>query len=452
MESKQNILRRTRNGSKSVYHGLRALCLEQLKSPGNKENHFKTVRFLVAAGYLEDALAGLKRMAVIDSGSAEFLSRSVYVFEVLGDVAKAEKFQTALLKKFAHTAREPEMSRQVARLQLRRGAGDSAWRLFHHAAKLEGATDPSIEQESSGARKLRTRVVCGDDIATTVHHARWFVPFAERFDAVFSVDERVLGVLARSFPDLRFSASDEESDAIKVDLASVPFLSGATSKPAKQWLFSDPERTERWRLRLREHDPDRYFIGINWRSTLRGSYDFSPNSDQALADLRRSMSGSIIDYPHLWRKQVPIGAFRQLFADAELQAVSIQHGLGSIEADFIERTDTPLLLPNLDFFGDFEEVVSLIDALDGVISIPSTHAHISAALGKPVVILGYERPSQYWSLMRHRRHYAAVASTLKPTERLEGGRYLYGVYGDWGPTVDAAVELLRGRLMKSSNA
>jgi len=448
----QHILRRARRIEARNRQHIATVCRELVINPQSTESLERLVRILNASGFLKDSLVALKQMTIIGGQTPGVLEASVFTFEILGKPEKAEQSEALLLQKLEKTPRASSSMLQIARFHLLRGAEESAWLLAHRAAVLDGLTDKAIDRIPADTRNFRVCVVCGDDFARIIHHSRWFRPFAKRFEAHFAVDQRLIGVLSRNFPDLRFSVNPDDDEVIKVDFKSVPFLAGSPPDPTKHWFRSDPERTKRWRMWLEEHAPKQFLVGINWRSTLRGTYDFAPNPRHALADLKRNLKSSVIDYPHLWRKQVPLGAFRRLFADRKFQAISVQHGLGSVEANYLKNKKTPLIIPEIDFFGDLEEVVSLIDALDGLISIPSTHAHIAAALGKPVIILEHERPSQYWGMMRHRRHYAAVASVSKPIERLEGNQFRFGVFGDWGPTVDTAFEMIRRHLAKAKTA
>lgn len=405
-------------------------------------------RIHTRVGLLERTLANLKRAFAAGARDAAFLSASAYVFRVLGDNARSERYILRLLELPLPAAVRVGPLQDLATLRFLDGRTREGWALWHAAAEASQSAralgyakddDPA----SADARQDRPLLVtCGGDIATTIHHAAWFRRLAASHDVRFAIDPRLRGVMSRSFPDLAFVEADDPS-RLRVDVNAVPFLAGADSPPQAR-LVSDPARTARWRRILTSGRPEQRLVGLCWRSSARNRHDFALQPSVCLPDLRRSLATSRNDPTHLWRKQVPLAGFRGLFEADDFQVVALQHGLIPEEAAYLrDDSELPIVVPDIDFFADLEEVVSLVDALDGIVSVPNTHAHIAAALGKPTVILSHERLIQFWPLTRHDPRYPRVEIVRKPVRRNRDGLYEFGQIGDWSVTGDEAHARLR---------
>jgi hypothetical protein len=81
---------------------------------------------------------------------------------------------------------------------------------------------------------------------------------------------------------------------------------------------------------------------------------------------------------------------------------------------------------------DFADTAALVEALDLVISVDTSVAHLAGALGKPVWILN--RYDQCWRWMIGR-----AGSPWYPTARI----FRQKSPGDWAGVVEAVVEALR---------
>jgi len=81
---------------------------------------------------------------------------------------------------------------------------------------------------------------------------------------------------------------------------------------------------------------------------------------------------------------------------------------------------------------DFARTAALVDALDAIVTVDTSIAHLAGALGKPVFVLLPFAPDWRWGL--------AVARTpWYPTARLVRQRAL----GDWSGAVVALQQQLR---------
>lgn len=136
---------------------------------------------------------------------------------------------------------------------------------------------------------------------------------------------------------------------------SLPRLYGEAAVPAP-YLFADPAAVERWRARL-DALPGRK-IGLCWSGNPR------PGQRTAhLLDARRSLKA---DY------------FTRLAGIEDVTLISLQKDAEPDGLPLIDWTD------ELD---DFADTAALIAALDLVVSVDTSVAHLAGSLGKPVCIL-----------------------------------------------------------------
>ena len=187
-------------------------------------------------------------------------------------------------------------------------------------------------------------------------------------------------------------------------LMSLPLAFGTTltTIPADApYLRADAAKVLRWRQRLGERRRPR--VGLVW------SGGFRP------------------DQPELWavnsRRNVPLSMLASL-AGLALDFYSLQKGQPA-EAELARLTasgwDGPHIADVSAELGDFSDTAALIEALDLVVSVDTSTAHLTGALGKPVWILNRFDTCWRWLLDR-------TDSPWYPTARL----YRQPTAGDWG--------------------
>ncbi len=169
-----------------------------------------------------------------------------------------------------------------------------------------------------------------------------------------------------------------------------------TIPAATPYLSADPAAARRWRQRLAGLSGLK--VGIAWagdpRVRERGAH---------LMDRRRSMS---------------LAAFDEVLRIPGIDWVSLQKGAAA------EQARTPpagtALVDPMDEVGDFADTAALIAALDLVVTVDTSVAHLAGALGKPVWILS--RFDGCWRWLEARDD-----SPWYPSARL----YRQAAWGDW---------------------
>jgi tetratricopeptide (TPR) repeat protein len=168
------------------------------------------------------------------------------------------------------------------------------------------------------------------------------------------------------------------------------------------YLRVDEARTEVWRRRLGGESRPR--VGIVWSG--------NPSHTN---DLNRS---------------IPLAVFSRLAA-AGCRFVSLQPQVRPIDQPFL--ANWPNLLDAGPELGDFAETAALVSALDLVISVDTSVAHLAGALGKRLWLLLPHAPDWRWML-------ESEASPWYPTARL----YRQPEFGNWNAVLARVVGDLAG--------
>jgi tetratricopeptide (TPR) repeat protein len=213
---------------------------------------------------------------------------------------------------------------------------------------------------------------------------------------VIECDDRLQSLYRRSFPRARIVARTPGRGRdwraaypgleIQSAIGSLPrFLRRSESDfPAHRgYLVADGEATARWRQRL-EASGAATIVGIAWRGgTLRTR---GPLRSLALDELGDLLGSEGVTF------------------------VMLQRGLTEEERAQI-ATQTNLFNPEA--IADLDDLAALVRALDLVISVPSTIAHLAGALGQPVWILLTRSPEWRYLWRGDRMPWYPAATLLR---------------------------------------
>ena len=183
-----------------------------------------------------------------------------------------------------------------------------------------------------------------------------------------SMARPLIRLLEHSLTDLPFPLEIVERDKAPagdvdafITLLSLPARLGLTQEtlpPFTPWLKADPDEAAAWRERL--SGESRPKVGFVWR----GNPDLS--SDR-------------------WRS-TELSLWRGLLRRRDVRWVSLQklEGGSRRELQALARRD---VIDWTDELGDFAATAALIEALDLVITVDTSVAHLAGAMGKPVWLL-----------------------------------------------------------------
>ena len=233
-------------------------------------------------------------------------------------------------------------------------------------------------------------------------------------DVVVETDARLVPLFRRSFPAVRVVARSDPPDGAALAVGAqiaLPDLVGrlrpcAARFPARPaWLAPDAARAAGMRAALKAAAGDRPLVGLAWRSA-------------------NPTTGRI--------RSVPAGALGPLLKSPDVAFVSLQ--AQETDAERAALPAPPLLRPTgIDLWQDLDGLAALIAALDLVVSIDTTVAHLAGALGLPVWVMLPANPEWRW-----RRR--GARSLWYPSARL----FRQDAPEDWPPVVAAIGAALAG--------
>jgi hypothetical protein len=198
-----------------------------------------------------------------------------------------------------------------------------------------------------------------------------------------------------------------------IPMMSLPLAFRTTAEtipsPAR-YLHADPERIAVWRQRLAPL-PGRK-VGLVWSGSPRAD---DPRS--RLIDRRRSMA---LDW------------LAPLASVPDISLISLQKGEAAVQA---QTPPSGMVLhdPSSEL-QDFADTAALVEALDLVISVDTSVAHLAGALGKPLWVLN--RYDQCWCWLAGRTDSPWYASARLFQQK---------THGDWTAVIHAVTAALRAR-------
>jgi hypothetical protein len=242
-----------------------------------------------------------------------------------------------------------------------------------------------------------------------IQFARYFPELRRRCPRariVYPCPEMLQGLFQDSFGGLGIEMPAREDvlhiHGVQTGLLSIPGIVGTTleSIPAAvPYLAADPSRREAWAGRVKGLDGLK--VGLVWA----GNPEYSSDRDRS----------------------IPFDAFRALFGVDGVSYLSLQkRPAGTAPLGDVAMADW------MDDARDFSDTAALVEALDLVVSVDTSVAHLAGALGKPVWLLNRINTDWRWMVDRE-------DSPWYPTMRIFRQR----TRGDWETVLAEAREMLR---------
>lgn len=297
---------------------------------------------------------------------------------------------------------------------LLRGDYDEGWReyewrertpefapfLHRHAAPRWTGDDPTD----------RTLLLTAEQgLGDALQMLRFARRVAERGARVVALVPPVLRRLAATVPGVAAAITpDDVLPAIdmQISLMSLPGMLHVTTKSAAEpvpYLHADPVLRESAAARIAATAPDTVRVGIAWAGA----------------------AGNTLNA----RRSLPLAALAPLLDLAGVTWYSLKRQGETFRPDDVDYMGR---LVELDLRNDFDSLAAMVDALDLVVSVDTSLAHLAGALGKPVWVLLSRVPDWRWLLDR-------ADSPWYPTARLFRQR----VAGDWSHPVAELGDALR---------
>ncbi len=367
---------------------------------------------LTELGRTDEALAACSRAIALAPGQAEAWSNLGLALRMAGrtdEALAARRRAVAIDPNNAKGHRNLAMS-LLLNGEYREGFAEFEWRRALGDCPPPDSTRPEWRGEPVAGRTL---LLYGEQgLGDVIQFARYATPLAESGARVILAVPRPLARLLATIPGVagiadRTPLPDHDWH---FPLLSLPHRLGTTveSVPAAcPYVAADPAAKAAWRKRL-DALPGRK-VGLVWSGDPR-PHDVAC----ALVDRRRSLT---------------LAQLAPLAAVPGITLVSLQKGAPAGQA----RTPPPGmdLIDWMDEIDDFADTAALADALDLVITVDTSVAHLAGALAKPVWILSRFDGCWRWLLER-------ADSPWYPTARL----FRQPAPGDWSPAIAELVRAL----------
>lgn len=247
---------------------------------------------------------------------------------------------------------------------LPRGFAEAEWRKRHPRFRADFPDWPEPEWDGSPGRMVLVRAEQG--AGDTIQFARYLPLIRAAGSEPLLLCAPALVTLLTTIPDVTAIAKPGPLPAFDawIDQMSLPRLFGTTLEriPAPDsYLSAPPDLVSAWEQRL----PDGFRVGLALAGNPKHPNDKRRSVPIALADSLTGLPGKIF--------------------------VNLQHG----------PLAPALGLPDLTgWLRDYADTAALIQALDLVITVDTSVAHLAGALGKPVWIMLPHAPDWRWMLGR----------------------------------------------------
>lgn len=322
---------------------------------------------LHAQDKLDEAVACFERALAVNPEFAEAHHNMGCVQYALGNIDEAlARHRRALeLQPDYPQARFAESLTQLCKGDFSNGWHnyESRWQTKDHDTPMRDYPQPlwTGEKLASGRLLIWGEQGIGDEIMFA-----GLLPDVMRTGntCVLDSNARLKPLFARSFPGVKVISGHGPELDIAAHLASgsLPGLfrpsNRAFAATTSPYLVADPAERERFR---RRYTDGRKSVGLAWRTTNRKT---GPS---------RSMDLSL---------------FAPLFARADIRWVSLQYGDHNVLEEEARAASAPILIDrSVDQFLDLDIFAAQIAALDLVVTIDNSTAHLAGALGVPVWLL-----------------------------------------------------------------
>ncbi|HTW59873.1 MAG TPA: tetratricopeptide repeat-containing glycosyltransferase family protein [Terriglobales bacterium] len=386
-----NVLQSQGRLEEAVARYERTLALE----PGKCEAHHNLGNALQAQDKLDEAAACYERALAVNPDYAKAHFSLGSVFHSLGQLdAALDRYRTAL-------ALQPDLAEAAFSLglaQLLQGEFSEGWRNYEsrwqtkeHTPPMRAYRLPLWRGEKLGAGRL---LIWGEQgIGDEIMFAG-LVPdvMGTGHRCILDCDARLRPLFARSFSGRSFSGAE-------IDVVS--------SQASGEDPGRDPE------LQVAAHIPSGSLPGLfrATHATFAGTRSPYLIADSAQRDRFRAsygdgrLLGGLAWYTNNRKtgrtRSVELSALAPLFALRGIRWITLQYGDHDALEEQVAASCTPLLVDrSVDQFADLDRFAAQIAAMDFVVTIDNSTAHLAGALGVPTYVLLPFAPDWRWQLER----------------------------------------------------
>ena len=361
----------------------------------------------------EDAVAAYRRALELKPGHATAWNNLGLAYQAMNALAPAvDAFRRALTlaPTFAHAHWNLALA-LLAQGEYAEGFREYEWRLRLPELGGKAAALAIARWQGQDLRGKSLLLTFEQGIGDALQFVRFAAHLAERGVHVVVQAPRELCPLLATAPGVATSiATDAPLPACDAELPllSLPFRLGIDAPGLREpgrYLESDAARREAIESHVTIRGPGTRRLGIAWAG--------SPHHGN---DRRRS---------------IPLATLAPLFALPGIDWYSLQKGAAS--AQLAQVREAHAVVP-LDVDCHFADTAALVDALDAVVTVDTSIAHLAGALGKPVFVLLPYAPDWRWGI-------AGDRTPWYPSARL----FRQPAVGDWRSVIASLREALAAR-------
>lgn len=413
-------------------------------NPDLPEIHVNLGNVLQAQGALDDAVLSYQRALELDPRSADAWynlgntrhtqGRPVDAMEcyeqalsinphhskahhnlgrALGDLGRQDKAFAQFQRAFHLEPENADIAFNLALAQLLRGdfaqgwvSYEQRWRSVDHDTPMRDYPQPLWTGGAlpSGRLLLWGEQGIGDEIMFA-----GLVPEVLRrgIRCVLDCEPRLQTLFARSFPGVKVISGDPEPDiAAHLPCGSLPRIfrqsRAAFAETTSPYLIADQARLEQFRSRYAD---GRLLVGLAWHTNARKT------------GITRS---------------IDLRCLAPLFAQAGTQWVSLQYGDRDALENDVAKAGAPIVFDgSVDQWSDLDGFAAQIAAMDLVITIDNSTAHMAGALGAPVWVLLPFLPDWRWLMTGEQSYWYSSMRLFRQPQP-----------GDWASVVESVARKL----------
>jgi tetratricopeptide (TPR) repeat protein len=383
--------------------------------PDYARAHYNRAKLLADLAQPTEALASYDQAVTLRRDDPEaWCNRGVVLAWLQQHMAALASFDQAIALRADYAA--AHWNQANCRLAL--GQLDRGWQLFEWRKKLPLPLGNRAFPQPvwSGAEDLAGKTLFihwEAGFGDTLHFCRYAKLAAARgARVVLSVQDPLRRLLRTLGAGIEVIGSDEQPDAFDYHcpMMSLPLALRTTLETIPgmpRYLAADAAAVVAWRERLAGLDGLR--VGLCWSGNALGANRSTPTLDR--------------------RRAVALAQLAPLAGVAGVQFVSLQKGDGAAQ---IAAPPAGMVVHDwTDALHDFADTAALIEALDLVITVDTSVAHVAGALGKTVWILNRFDGCWRWLLERD-------DSPWYPSARL----FRQPAPGDWDSVIAAVTTAL----------
>jgi Flp pilus assembly protein TadD len=376
-------------------------------------------------GRLEDAIIAFSKAFQLDPSNITCLEQLGNIYKELNQFSKAHEYYDQLLA-LDPTNAIGRSNKAIALLTEGRLA--EAWELYESRLDQQlGNSHPMLEKlprlapEWDGCIPSKPLLVLPEQgLGDQIFYGGMLADLESAgVECLVCVEDRLVDLFRRSFPRLMFATpaqltglnQRETLFGAQITMASLGRWLRTSEQDLKKvrspFLLCDKSRATTLRRQLKK--PNRLLVGLSWQSlrTEQGA-----NKSCSLSQLLPALKSENIDFIDLQ------------YGDTNEERTQLKAAEG-IEIKRLDTIDNKL---------DIDGLAALIDACDIVLTVSNTTAHLSAALGKPtLVLLPWHTPLWYW-------HLNSMDSGWYPSALL----LRQGTAGNWSEPVAQAAKIIQG--------